>query len=181
MKKFIMKKMLNKMSQKYNYDVAYLQRIVDVSGFAFLKFMGFQTMSSHKGNLSPEAFYAVRIRTLIWEDCGPCTQLYINMALEAKVCPTTIRAIIKNDLDKLPEKLALLIQYTDAVLAQNPEANELRQQVIKYWEPEGLVAIAFGISSSRVYPTLKYALGYGAECHKVHVKDASLVPVKMSR
>jgi hypothetical protein len=181
MKKTIMKKMLNRMSKKYSYDIGYLQSIFDASNTAFLKFMAFQTMSSHTGNLSLDEFYAVKLRTLIWEDCGPCTQLYINMALEANVSPTTIQAIIENDLEKLSDKLVLLVKYTDAVLMQSPQANDLRQQAVKHWGPKGLVAIAFGISSSRVYPTLKYALGYGAECQKVSIKDINLFPVKASK
>jgi hypothetical protein len=40
----------------------------------------------------------------------------------------------------------------------------------------GLVSIALGITASRLYPTLKYALGYGKECRRVMVNGVPVVP-----
>lgn len=89
------------MQEQYDYDVRYMQDILQTDLLAYLKFLGFQTMYSHTGKLSPELLSAVRIHAILWDDCGPCTQLIVNIALESKVNPAVVRAIIDNDLANL--------------------------------------------------------------------------------
>ncbi len=176
--RYAFNKMLLAMKNRYDYDVRYQQDILKTSPGAFLKFMGFQTMSSHSGHLPAGPLYAARIRAIIWDDCGPCTQLAVNMALEAKLDPDLVRAIIDRDLDKLPEDIALVVQFTEQVLAHNPEADDLREKILALWGHKGLIAIAFAISSYRVYPALKYTLGYGTACSRIQVNDSALSPTR---
>ncbi|SEB05715.1 hypothetical protein [Marinobacterium iners] len=176
--KYIFKKMLLSMKTRYDYDVRYMQDILKTSLGAFLKLMGFQTMSSHSGNLPPEPLYAARLRAIIWDDCGPCTQLVVNMALEEKVDPEIVRAIIDRNMDELPEEIALVVRFTEFVLAHNPEADDLREQILELWGQEGLITLAYCISSYRVYPALKYALGYGKACSRIKVNEDSLAPTR---
>lgn len=179
--RYVLNKMLLTMKRRYQYDVGYMQDILKADLGAFVKFMGFQTMSSHSGNLPAGALFAARIRAIIWDDCGPCTQLVVNMALEAKVSPDIVRAIVDSDLNKLPEDIALVVRFTELVLAHNPEADTLREKILALWGHQGLIAIAYGISSSRVYPALKYTLGYGKACSRIRVNDLSLVPNRQSK
>ncbi|ARU56415.1 hypothetical protein OLMES_2352 [Oleiphilus messinensis] len=174
--RYLLNKMLVAMKNRYDYDVRYMQDILQSSLSAFLKMMGFQTMSSHSGNLAPEPLYAARLRAIIWDDCGPCTQLVVNMALEANVSPEIVRAVINRDLNKLPEEISLVVRFTERVLAHDPEADDLREEIVALWGQEGLVTIAYCISSYRVYPALKYALGYGKACSRIIVNDNALVP-----
>ena len=169
-------KMLLSMKDRYDYDVGYQQDILKADLGAFLKFMGFQTMSSHAGNLPVGPLFAARLRAIIWDDCGPCTQLIVNMALEAKVSPAIVSAIIDKDLQNLPEDIALVVRFTEFVLAHNPEADDLREKILALWGTKGLIAIGFGISSTRVYPALKYTMGYGKACSRIEVNDLLLVP-----
>ncbi len=174
--RYAFNKMLLAMKDRYDYDVRYQQDILKTSRGAFLKFMAFQTMSSHAGNLPVGPLFAARIRAIIWDDCGPCTQLVVNMALEAKLDPDLVRAIIDRDLNNLPEEIALVAQFTELVLAHNPEADDLREKIVALWGTEGLITIGFAISSYRVYPALKYTLGYGTACSRIQVNDSSLAP-----
>ncbi|MBL4826155.1 MAG: hypothetical protein JKY66_00310 [Spongiibacteraceae bacterium] len=178
--RYVFNKMLQAMQSRYDYDVSYMHNILKTDLKAFLKFMGFQTMSSHSGNLPAGPLFAVRIRAIIWDDCGPCTQLVVNMALEAKVSPDIVRAIVDRDLDNLPEDMALVIRFTELVLAHHPEADDLREKILALWGDEGLIAIAYSISSSRVYPALKYTLGYGKACSRIRVNDLFLAPNRQS-
>ncbi|WP_151704367.1 hypothetical protein [Nitrincola alkalilacustris] len=178
--RYLFNKMLLSMNKRYDYDVSYMQDILQTDMAAFLKFMGFQTMSSHSGNLPPGPLFAARLRAIIWDDCGPCTQLVANMALEAKVSPEIVRAIITGDLSKLPADIALVVQFTELVLAHNPEADDLREEILALWGQKGLITLSFCISSARVYPALKYTLGYGKACSKVIVNDSSLAPTRQS-
>ena len=178
--RYVLNKMLLAMNSRYDYDVRYQQDILKTDLGAFLKFMGFQAMTSHSGNLPSEPLFAARIRAIIWDDCGPCTQLIVNMALEAKVSPDIVRAIVDRDLNKLSEDTALVVRFTELVLAHNPEADDLREEILALWGTEGLIAIAYSISSCRVYPALKYTLGYGKACSRIRVNDSSLVPNRQS-
>ncbi len=178
--RYVFNKMLLAMKRRYDYDVRYMQDILKTDPRAFLKFMGFQTMSSHSGNLPAGPLFAARVRAIIWDDCGPCTQLVVNMALEAKMSPDIVRAIIDRDLSNLPEDIALVVQFTDLVLAHNPEADDLREKILGLWGNKGLIAIAYSISSCRVYPALKYTLGYGKACSRIRVNDLSLAPNRQS-
>lgn len=172
----IFNNMLLKMQKRYDYDVRYQQDILKSGLGPFLKFMGFQSMASHAGNLPVEVLYAARIRAIIWDDCGPCTQLVVNMALEAEVEEGLVSAIVDRDFTRMPEHIALVVRFTEFVMAHNPEADDLREEIHSRWGENGLITIAFAISSYRVYPALKYALGYGKACSRVVIKDTAIVP-----
>lgn len=174
--RYLLNKTLLSMQKRYDYDVRYMQDILQTDLKAFLKFMGFQTMSAHSDNLPAAPLFAARLRAIIWDDCGPCTQLIVNMALEASLSPEVIRAIIDNDLDKLPEEVVLVVKFTDLVLAHNPEADDLREEILNLWGKEGLITIGYAISSTRVYPAFKYSLGYGSACSRIQINNASMVP-----
>ena len=177
--RYAFNKMLLMIKKRYDYDVRYQQDILKTNLGAFLKFMGFQVMAAHAGSLPAGPLYAARIRAIIWDDCGPCTQLAVNMALEARLEPGLIRAIIDRDLEKLPEDIALVVQFTELVLAHNPEADVLREQILALWGADGLITIGFAISSYRVYPALKYTLGYGSACSRIRVNDSSVAPKRI--
>ncbi|GAA3564079.1 hypothetical protein [Marinobacter xestospongiae] len=176
--RYFLNKMLMAMHRRYNYDVRYMQEILQTDLPAFLKYLGFQMMAAHSAKVPAEPLFAARVRAIIWDDCGPCTQLVVNMALEAKVSPDRVRAMVDMDLDNLPESTALVARFTELVLAHNPEADELREQIRALWGSKGLIAIAYSISSSRVYPALKYTLGYGHTCSRVQVNDQTLAPTR---
>lgn len=176
--RYALNKMLLAMKQRYAYDVRYQQDILQTDLAAFLKFSGFQIMASHSGNLPAGPLFAARIRAILWEDCGPCSQLVVNMALEAGLQPAIVRAIIEQDLNNLPADIALVLQFTEQVLAHQPQADDLRDKILALWGAKGLITLGFAISSYRVYPALKYSLGYGTACSRILLNDVSVVPLR---
>ncbi|UIP29139.1 hypothetical protein [Photobacterium sp. TLY01] len=174
--RYLLSKMLLTFKNRYDYDIRYQQDILKTDLGAFLKFMGFQTMSSHSGHVPAGPLYAARIRAILSDDCGPCTQLAVNMALEAKISPETVQAMIDKDLNNLPEEIALVVNFTECVLAHHPEADDYREKILALWGPKGLITIGFAISAYRVYPALKYTLGYGKTCHRIQINASSITP-----
>lgn len=172
--RFLFNRMLQGMRDRYHYDTRYQQALLDTDLKAYLKFMGFQTMAAHGGNLPDGPLYAARLRTLLREDCGPCTQLVVDLAREAGLAPALIQAIIDQDCASLPEEIALVVRFTEQVLDHDPEADTLRGQVLERWGQPGLIALGLTISGYRVYPTLKYSLGYGKACQRLQVEPASV-------
>jgi alkylhydroperoxidase family enzyme len=133
-------------------------------------------MSRHREGIPKEPYYAAKIRAAIAEDCGPCAQLTVNMALEAGVDPERVRAIVNADLAALPAETREVLRFTELVLAHDPEADAVREAIVDRWGDDALISLALAISSTRIYPMLKYVLGHGRTCHRLTVKDAALVP-----
>ncbi|TMP27606.1 hypothetical protein CWB99_14215 [Pseudoalteromonas rubra] len=179
--KYLLNKMLISMQKKYDYDVAYMQDILCADLSAFFKYLKFQSMAGYRGGLPPAPLYAARLRAILWDDCGPCTQLLVNMALEAAVPAAQVSAIVNKELAALPDELAQIVEFTDLVLAHDPSADDIRPHIRAMWGDQGLIAIAFSISSCRVYPALKYTLGYGKACSRVVVNEQTLTPSDKSR
>ena len=63
----------------------------------------------------------------------------------------------------------------DGVVVRCPDINDkdaadaLRDEVVRRWGQKGLVALALALTTARMYPTVKYALGYGKTCSRVTV------------
>lgn len=174
--RYLLNKMLLRMQHRYDYDVQYMQDILQNDLGAFFKYMGFQTMAAHTGGVPDAPLFAARLRAILWDDCGPCTQLVVNLALERKIQPSLIHAIITGNADELPSDVALVVRFTELVLTHSPEADDLREKIRALWGNKGLIAIGYSIGASRVYPAFKYALGYGAACSRITVGDATLAP-----
>jgi hypothetical protein len=59
-------------------------------------------------------------------------------------------------------------------LQHAPEADDLREEVVRQFGKRGLIALAFAMLSARMYPTLKYALGYGRACTRLVIGGETL-------
>jgi hypothetical protein len=69
----------------------------------------------------------------------------------------------------MPEEVAVVVRFTDATLRHAPEADELREDVVRRFGKRGLIALAFTMLRARMYPTLKYALGHGHACMRLTI------------
>jgi len=68
------------------------------------------------------------------------------------------------------ENAALSYRFARASLERRlEEADALRDEVVRRWGRKGLVALALALTTARMYPTLKYALGHGKACSRVTV------------
>jgi len=143
-------KQLDKVEAQYGYNVDYMRLILDTNGSAFFKFALFQTMSSHAVGLPTGVYFAAKIRSALVDDCGPCIQLVVNMALEAGVDEQVVADIVAGKVDALPEEVSLAVRFTDLVMAHNPEADELRDQIAAKWQQDGLITMGYAIAKSRL-------------------------------
>jgi hypothetical protein len=161
--------------KSYGYDATYFHEIVDASPLAFFKFALFQVMSNHRDGVPKDAWFAARIAAALSEDCGPCTQLVVNMALRQKVPAPTIAALLRGDFDAAGADAALGFRYGMAVAANSADAVTLSEQAERRFGKRGLVSLAFAVTSARVYPCLKRGLGHGAACTKITVLDETIL------
>jgi len=175
MLKWMLHKMLRGFESRYAYDAAYCHEILDVAGAgAFLRFWMVQGMGAWARDLPDEALHAARLAAIIEEDCGPCAQLSVRMAEEARISDTILSAVVRRDDEALPPDVRLAVQFVRSALARDDSADELREQVVKRFGQRALVTLAYTLTTARLYPSLKYALGHGQLCMRLQVGQRSL-------
>jgi hypothetical protein len=166
---WLMRRRLAAFERDYNYDMSYARDILDADPGALMKFSKVMGMARYRKDVPADAYYAASLVGTLAEDCGPCTQLVVTMAEREGVAQPTLRAILAGDVAAMPEGVALAFRFAQAALAHDPEADALREQVVARWGRKGLISLAFAITGSRLFPTLKYALGHGRACTRVTV------------
>jgi hypothetical protein len=174
--KWLLKRSLAKFERDFNYDMSYAREILDTDTRAFLKFSKVMGMAGYRKGVPVDAWFAAGLVGTLAEDCGPCTQLGVTMAERAGVPASTIRAVLAGDPAAMPEDVALAYRFARESLAHSVEANDLREQVVAKWGKKGLISLAFALTTSRMFPTLKYALGHGQTCARVTV-GGTVMPV----
>jgi hypothetical protein len=53
----------------------------------------------------------------------------------------------------MPEEVVLAVRFTKASLRHEPEADELREEVLRRFGKRGLVSLAFAMTAARLYPS----------------------------
>jgi hypothetical protein len=168
MLKSLLNRMIRRMEAQWRYDAGYIHFMTNVSPWSSLKF-AIVTGLANRRDAPAEALAAAGLAGTLAEDCGPCTQLGLDMAAAGGVSTAELRAILAGDRAGMGETAGLAYDFAQAVLAHDPEADALREEIVKRWGEKALVALALTITTARMYPTLKYGLGYGKACTRVTV------------
>ncbi|HJZ72650.1 MAG TPA: hypothetical protein VKE51_12985 [Vicinamibacterales bacterium] len=169
MVKWLMGKWIRGFEREWDYDASYLRDVLEASPRAAWLFSRVAALGQFRRDLPIEAWCAAGITAVHHEDCGPCTQLAVTMAERAGVSPPVLRAVLAEDPDAMPPDVALAWKFTRATLAHDAAADDYRQAIIERWGRRALVSLAFAITAARLYPTVKYALGYGKACTRIVV------------
>jgi hypothetical protein len=98
------------------------------------------------------------------------------MAEMEGVAPATLRAIVAADADAAGPDAGLALRFAKATLAHDPGADALRREILQRWGERALVTLALAIAGSRIFPTVKYALGHGQACSRVEVGGVAMRP-----
>ena len=172
---WLIRRKIDAFEGEFSYDMDYARELLSTSLKATTLFHKATGLGNYREGVPKDAWYAVKIYTARTEDCGPCTQLVATMAEREGVPPKVIRSALSAALDDLPEHVRVSVTFAKAVLERDPAADALRQEIIERFGRQGLVSLAFAMLASRLYPPLKYALGYGHTCSVVHVAGAPVL------
>ena len=134
-----------------------------------MAFSKVQGLVSYRKDVPPAAYCAAGLVSVMAEDCGPCTQLTNEMAQREGVDPAILRAVVARDLTAMPYEVALAVRFAEASLNHAPEVDDLREEVVRQFGKRGLISLSFALVAGRVFPTLKYALGYGRACTRLTI------------
>jgi hypothetical protein len=157
MLKWFLRRQIAAFERTWNYDASYIREMIDADPRAMMVFGKVQGLSQYRKDVPLAVYCAAGLVAVMAEDCGPCTQLGIDMAQREGVDAAILRAIVARDYAAMPEEVALAVRFTEATLRHAPEADDLREEVLRRWGKRGLISLAFSMLSARVYPTLKYA------------------------
>jgi alkylhydroperoxidase family enzyme len=178
MLRWLLRRMTESFERKWNYDASYLREIIAISPRAAWMFARATSLGSYRHQVPVAALAAAGITAVRSEDCGPCTQLATAMAEREGVPADVLRAILTEDEAAMPADVALAWRFTRATLAHDPAADGYRRAILDRWGPKALVTLAFAITTARMYPTVKYAMGHGQVCSRIVVGGA---PVAIDR
>ena len=160
---------LDRFERQWGYDASYMRDVLATNAWSFLKFMLGSQMADRSA-APPEAILAAGLVGTLSEDCGPCVQIGVDMATAQGLDPAVIRAVLAGDEAAMGETAYLVWRFARASLARDMETcDPLRDEIVRRWGQKALVAISLTLTASRMYPTLKYALGHGKACSKVTV------------
>lgn len=178
MLKRLMHRGISAFERQWGYDASYIHEMIDADPRAVWMFQRAAALGKYRKDVPAAALAAAAITAVRREDCGPCTQLGVAMAEKAGVNPQVLRAILTEDPSQMPGEVALAWRFTRATLDHDPLADEYRDEIVALWGPRAVVSLAFAIVTSRLYPTVKYALGHGQACTRVVVAGA---PIAVAR
>ncbi|MBS0360366.1 MAG: hypothetical protein JSR98_03215 [Proteobacteria bacterium] len=180
MLKLFFSRYLDKFERQWGYDASYMRDVLATNSWSFLKFMLGSQMADRSA-APPEAILAAGLVGTLSEDCGPCVQIGVDMATAQGLDPDVIRAVLAGDEAGMGETAALVWRFARASLVRDMEAcDPLRDEIVRRWGQRGLVAIGLTLTASRMYPTLKYALGHGKACSKVVVAGVAAPVVHLA-
>lgn len=170
---WFLQRWVGKFERTWNYDATYLHDLIAADPRAMMAFAKVQGLTRYRKDVSAAVHCAAGLIAVMEEDCGPCTQLCIDMAQREGIDPAILRAIVARDYAAMPYEVALAARFAEATLRHAPQADDLREEVTRQFGRRGLVSLAFAMVSARLFPTLKYALGHGKACMRVTVGDQS--------
>jgi hypothetical protein len=169
MLKWFLHRKLAAFERSWNYDASYMHELVDTDPRAMSAFGKVQGLTRYRKDVPLAVYCAAGLIAVMAEDCGPCTQLGIDMAERGGVDPAVLRAVVARNYAALPYEVALAARFAEASVRRAPEADDLREEVVRQFGKRGLISLAFALLAARMFPTLKYALGHGRACTRVTI------------
>ncbi|HEY5945024.1 MAG TPA: hypothetical protein VIV40_06005 [Kofleriaceae bacterium] len=176
MLKWFIRRQLSAFEKQFGYDASYMRHVLDTDLTAFMKFARAVSIGKYRKDVPLDLYYAVSLAGVLHADCGPCTQLGVTFALREGLPGVTIAKILRGDLDDMTEPTRLGVKFARAVLTRSPEADELREEIVRRHGQRALISLGLVLVASQMYPNFKYALGYGHACQRIEVEGTSIVP-----
>lgn len=177
---FLTRRLLARAAERSQVDMRYLLALHAASPAAFGKFAKLARLARHREVVPLEAYYAAMLVGNIAEDCGPCTQIVVNMARDAGVDEVQIEAVLRCDRDAMAPDAALGFRFAQAVVSRSADADEAREAVRIRWGEKGVIDLTFATQLNRLYPMIKAGLGFAAECRQVTVGPKAIQVVRLA-
>jgi NADPH:quinone reductase-like Zn-dependent oxidoreductase len=144
---WLIKNRIAAFERQFGYDASYLRELLAIDPRAFWAFAKVQKMK-YRRDVPRDVYYAASITAAMAEDCGPCTQLVVGMALGEGSTQTVIGNIVAGDLVALPDDVsfeagaAIPVNYATAWAALSDYARVRARDRVLIHAAAGGVGIA---------------------------------------
>ena len=172
--KILVERALDSSAKRYDGDASYLRAMYAASPRALRKFGSVSKLAAHREAASVEACYAAKLVGVLAEDCGPCTQMIVNMAREAKVNDIQIEAVLRADPTAMSIDTALGFRFAHAIVSRSCDEDAARQAVRARWGDKGIIDLTLAAQISRMFPMVKAGLGFATACRRVTIGAKSV-------
>ena len=177
MMKWFMHRQLAAFEKDFGYDASYMHHVLDTDWRAFMKFARATAMGRYRKDVPLDIYTAVGLAGVIKADCGPCAQLGVTMALREGVPGATIARIVRGNEADMTEPTRLGVKFARAVLDRDgAAADEAREEIRGRYGERALVSLGLALVASQLYPTFKWALGYGHACQRLDIEGTAITP-----
>ena len=170
MLRFFIRWRIRKHEKSLGASLDYLRHILRVSLKAFFKFSKLFSIASYRRSLPGAPCHVARLVSVLEEDCGSCVQIAVNLAKKDGVPSEVIQAVLNGRPDSLPESLADVYRFTEAVVRGDGDEGPYRERLRSVFGEEGLIELAMAIATAKVFPITKRALGFATSCSRVSVE-----------
>ena len=136
--------------------------------------------AGHREVVPVEASFAAKLVGALAEDFGPCTQLAVDMALEAGMPKDQIEAVLRRELRSMNSTTILGFRFADAVARRSADDDEHRDAIRARWGEKGVIDLTMALQMGRMFPMVKSGLGDVKECRRVTVGGRSVDVVKQA-
>lgn len=165
----VLRRQVSRFEAQYDYDAAYMHKMLDDAPEVFLRFGQIAAMATYRESVPSPVWHAAKITAAISEDCGPCTQLAVTMAANEGVPEDQLNALISANESAMTEDIRLGFAYASNVINHTPEAAQYIQTIERRWGKQAIFCLAMAVAVARVFPMVKYGVGHGQTCMRVSV------------
>ncbi|MEJ7601266.1 MAG: hypothetical protein WKG01_25405 [Kofleriaceae bacterium] len=177
MLKWFIHRKLAAFEKDFGYDASYMHEVLETDFGAFMKFARATAIGNYRKDVPLDVYSAVSLASVIQADCGPCAQLGITMALRKGVPGATIGKILRGNEEDMTEPTRLGVRFARAVFARDAVAcDEARGEIERRYGKRAVVSLGLAICASQLYPSFKWALGFGHACQRLEVEGTTIVP-----
>jgi hypothetical protein len=177
MMKWLIRRKLAAFEKEFGYDASYMHDVLETDLGAFMKFARATAIGKYRKDVPIDVHCAAKLTGVIAADCGPCAQLGITMALREGVPGATLAKIVRGNLEDMTEPTRLGVRFARAVLARDAIAcDETRTEIEKRYGKRAVVSLGLALCASQLYPTFKWALGYGHACQRLEIEGTTIAP-----
>lgn len=178
----LIERQLAAFERRWGYPMDYARDLLRASRRGFWRFARVLPLAAWRDGVPVAAWHAAKLVAVRAEDCGPCTQLVVDMARADGVPDALLRAVLAGDdavLAAQDADAALAAHFARCWAADAPGLADARDALRRRFGDRGLASLALAMSGARLFPMIKSALGHGAACHRVQVGDQHLAPAPL--
>ena len=167
--KWFLRRQIARFERTWHYDASYLRELIEIDPWAVQALGKLQSISNYRRDVPPAVWAAAGIVSVMTEDCGPCTQLGIDMAERGGVDPSVLRAVVARDFAAMPDEVA----------SANPAAPRCRMYVSDTASSKDVHCVQ-GAPWRPVWSPMTTS-SYGTNCWKTVRASASSAPLNGRR